>query len=823
VETGVAPGQPGDAANAAATAGPRAKAYTLFSFLAPLAPPAAAARENKRIDFEAVIAACRALPACAAIRIYEGAGGIATPLDDAGHDWADLAAALGIEEIIIVVPDRLGAINHSRLCAARAKACGLKPRIWLNAITPPPADVAASNRECIASVGLELVDETTTSPWAEASCGSGVSPLASDVAAPADPAARRLAPHPEAARRRFHLPARWRTALDSRRAAHLLRQIRVRDTACDQLNLADNDYLDLARDPAVIAAAADSLRHHGTSAAASPLITGWKSTHETLVQTLCGWLGFSHGLLWTSGYAANSAVLGTLPEKGDLIFADRLIHASMVAGLVRSGARFKRYPHLDLDRLELELSQAPSDAGTAFVVTETIFSMDGDYPDLRRLAQLKRDFGFILIVDEAHGLGWYGPEGAGLVAEAGIAPEVDILVGTLGKTLGAGGAFTLFHDATLRDYLINFAGEFIYSTGMPPANAAAASAAISRVRALSADQRSWRRRAALFRQRLRSDGWQVCEGDSPIIPVPMNSEGAAVAAAAALEGQGILAAAVRPPTVPAGTSRLRFSIKRTFDEPAMERVLSTLRPLRNRPRIAWLLGWAIPESWFAEFAREFLPNADHHFVAPSPAWREDLARVGPCDWIVGYSLGSLLLLSAAGAVAGGLSRGGARGPHALFDVESGTAGVAAPGHSASEPSTSNLKPRRIALLAPIWSFPAESNRGGRIPRASLRALTRQAKVDAQKAAITFYRTVGLEDAATHPCAQSTEALIWGLEQLDRLTVDCVLPSEWYAVTGADDPLLEATQLTKKGVSVVPGTHHPRALIAAFAAHAARVP
>ncbi|HZZ56897.1 MAG TPA: aminotransferase class I/II-fold pyridoxal phosphate-dependent enzyme, partial [Opitutaceae bacterium] len=586
-----------------------------------------------------------------------------------------------------------------------------------------------------------------------------------------DPAARRLAPHPEAARRRFHLPARWRTALDSRRAAHLLRQIRVRDTACDQLNLADNDYLDLARDPAVIAAAADSLRHHGTSAAASPLITGWKSTHETLVQTLCGWLGFSHGLLWTSGYAANSAVLGTLPEKGDLIFADRLIHASMVAGLVRSGARFKRYPHLDLDRLELELSQAPSDAGTAFVVTETIFSMDGDYPDLRRLARLKRDYRFILIVDEAHGLGWYGPTGSGLVAECGIAEDVDVLVGTLGKTLGSGGAFTLFRNKDLRDYLVNHAGEFIYSTALPPPAAAAALAAIGRIRELAAGQRAWREQSSRFRAQLRAAGWNAPPGDSPIVPVPLGDEAAALRAARALRGEGILAAAVRPPTVPAGTSRLRFSLKRTFEAAAAKRVLDALDGVRpRRLRCAWVLGWAVPPDWFRELVRAVFPEAEHHLIAANAAFRAELERVGPCDLIAGYSLGSFLLLGAAN------------------DGWTPAAGT-------------------VALLAPIWRFP---------DRAGLRALRRLLASDPAAALAGFYRSAGLPDAAQFP-PPPLEDLAWGLDQLERPGWDVRLPPGWRALVGSGDRLLKETGLKEQvpELQVVSGDHHPKPLLEAL--------
>jgi 8-amino-7-oxononanoate synthase len=390
------------------------------------------------------------------------------------------------------------------------------------------------------------------------------------------------------------------------------------------LNLADNDYLELARDPEVVAAAA-AAAGKAASASASPLITGWREEHERLVRALCERHGFAHGMLWTSGYAANSAVLGALPRGGDIALADRLVHHSMIAGLLRSGARVQRYPHLDLGRMEAWLS-AEARAGelsakgrhgppgrpgnpqgtaaatrpcrqsgnapaaprpwavsdrVAFVVTESVFSMDGDYPDLARLADLKRRLGFRLVLDEAHALGWYGPDGSGMARASGATAAVDVFVGTLGKALASGGAYTLFHDEALRDYLVNFAGEFIYSTMIPPANAAAALAALERMRALSGDQAQWQASSRSFRAELRADGWRAPEGESPIVPVRLDGEGAAVSLGEALRAEGILAAAVRPPTVPAGTSRIRFSLKRSFGQAESRRVLAAMAGWRK--------------------------------------------------------------------------------------------------------------------------------------------------------------------------------------------------------------------------------------------------
>lgn len=630
------------------------RAFTLATFAAPLAPAAAAAAEGRTISFASLLEQLNALPPCD-WRIVEGAGGIATPIDAASHDWADFAAAAAVDAIVVVVPDRLGAINQARLASARAAQTGLSSGVWLNATAPVDAAVAQSTREALAAAGVPLwgelgfgaIDATgfDLNTWASLTqtprrsdedgvCKTDVLhgriPTVGEVLSPDS--------HP--------ILDRCRTALAARDSQNLRRRLRVSTHNDGVLNLADNDYLALATDPVVTAAVVDAARTYGTSASASPLITGWREPHAALVERLAAWHGFSCGLLWSSGYAANAAVLGGLPQRGDLVFADRLIHASMIAGLLRSGARLQRYPHLDLDRLEAllqaatarsaqtkeqrlgtrdqaaeiwdegqetsdqkPLSRTPNskhqtapsslapeprpqsldparraptpDPKSIFVVTESLFSMDGDYPDLRRMAELKRRYGFCWIVDEAHALGWYGRDGAGLVAAANVAGEVDVLVGTLGKTLGSGGAYTLFRDEALRDYLLNTAGEFIYSTALPPTNVAAATAAVARVRKLAVEQDEWHARSRLFRVNLRNAGWNVPDGDSPIVPIRLDDATAALVGAERLRQEGIVVAAVRPPTVPAGTSRLRVSLKRTFRSADADRVLAALDAWRN--------------------------------------------------------------------------------------------------------------------------------------------------------------------------------------------------------------------------------------------------
>jgi len=568
VETGRAVGQTGDAVEAQRLAGtPGIEAITGLTFPAALAPLAAAAEAKRPFSWEQLIAFYDRLPSCD-WRIVEGAGGIAVPLDRSGRDWADFARAVEIDEVILVVPDRLGAINQARLAQAYATQRGLAPRLWLNAPAPVEAAVAASHREGLKQAGLAL--------FAVQAFGAP-RPEEPDVVINALRAVNEVSPAPLDAR--AFVGRRARAALKERETQGLRRELRVFAPAREILNLADNDYLALARDPAVQAAVSTAARDYGTSASASPLITGWQEPQARLLEDLCAWHGYAHGMLWSSGYAANSAVLGTLLEKGDLVLADRLIHHSMIAGLRRSDARIKRYPHLDLKRLEADLAAA--EGRPTAVVTESVFSMDGDFPDLTQMAALKQKYGFFWVVDEAHALGWYGPGGAGLVRAAGLEDQVDVLVGTLGKTLASAGAYSLFKDEAIRDFLLNQAGEFVYSTGLPPTSVAAARAALARVQALAGDQMLWREMSRTFRQRLREAGWEVAEGDSPVVPVKIGEAGATLQLAAALRAAGIVVGAVRPPTVPDGTSRLRFSLKRTLTPADIERVLGVMEKWRH--------------------------------------------------------------------------------------------------------------------------------------------------------------------------------------------------------------------------------------------------
>jgi 8-amino-7-oxononanoate synthase len=370
------------------------------------------------------------------------------------------------------------------------------------------------------------------------------------------------------------LSARLGRELDERRSQGLERTLHARVADEPLLDLANNDYLRLSQHPAVKAAAIAATERWGCSSAASPLITGYTEAHEALLAELRDWCGFACGLVWNTGFAANAAVLSGLPCRGDLVLADRLIHNSMIHGLLASGARLQRYRHLDLDHLAELLEQTAGQYETVFVVSETVYSMDGDYPELRAMAELKQRYGFFWILDEAHALGWYGAGGSGLIEAAGVGDSVDLMVGTLGKGLGSMGAFTLFHDEVLRRHLINHAGEFIYSTYLPPSCAVAAHKAVELIRQQPTERPRLHAMARDFRKMLPG----VPDGDAPIVPVRVDDP---VAAAAALREQGIRVGAIRPPTVPAGEGRLRISLNASLTEPDLRRVAVAVNAVRT--------------------------------------------------------------------------------------------------------------------------------------------------------------------------------------------------------------------------------------------------
>ena len=376
------------------------------------------------------------------------------------------------------------------------------------------------------------------------------------------------------------LELRLQNELNQRQTTGLLRTLEVLK-GC-RTNLISNDYFQLRSHPEVIEGARSALENYGASSSASPLLSGYLPCHEHLTEQLKNWKQKTAGLLFNTGFMANQALLTHLPSSKDLILADRLIHHSIAQSLEKQSTRFKRYHHLDLNHLEELLDRHSKEYETIFVVTESVFSMDGDYPDLPRMATLKKKYPFVWIVDEAHGTGLFGPTGGGLAEETGVLSEVDILVGTLGKALASMGAYVLTNSKTVIDYLINYSGELIYSTYLGPPQVGAAQAALKIIQKSQAAAHNIRDTAIRFREQLRESDWKTDSFDSQIVPVIIGDPKDTLELRNKLLEHGILAGAVRPPTVPQNSSRLRFSFHAGVGEENVEEILEILNSWKKR-------------------------------------------------------------------------------------------------------------------------------------------------------------------------------------------------------------------------------------------------
>lgn len=355
-----------------------------------------------------------------------------------------------------------------------------------------------------------------------------------------------------------------RGELELLKAAHRLRTPRVVDGAqgprvvldgADVLNLASNDYLALAADKRIIRASASALDEAGAGAGASRLIVGNHRRHVALEAALTDWLRVGGVRVFNSGYAANVGVLTSLVGPDDVIFSDELNHASIIDGCRLSRAQVAVYPHRDLAALEKLLDAKPS-ARRRIVISETLFSMDGDVVDVEVLAALAKRHDAALILDEAHAIGTWGPEGRGIAASAGITP--DLLIGTCGKALGGFGAFAATTSA-IADLLWNRARSLVFSTGLPPSVAAGVTAAIEIVRGREGDHR--RADLVSLGRELRALLPRVGgHRDSAIAPLVIGDDRKVMNVTAQLLERRIYAQGIRPPTVPDGTARLRISL-----------------------------------------------------------------------------------------------------------------------------------------------------------------------------------------------------------------------------------------------------------------------
>jgi 8-amino-7-oxononanoate synthase len=323
------------------------------------------------------------------------------------------------------------------------------------------------------------------------------------------------------------------------------------------LLLCSNNYLGLADHPRVREAAAEAAMRWGVGAGASRLVSGTMTIHRRLEQRIATFEGSEECVLFGSGYLANAGAIGALAGRGDTVFSDELNHASIVDGCRLSRAQTLVYRHRDMDHLDWLMRRRGGD-GRRLIVTDSVFSMDGDVAPLAELIGIAREHGARTIVDEAHATGVLGPGGRGAIAQAGLEGEVDIVIGTLGKALGSYGAYACARGETIR-YLINTARPLIFSTAPPPPAVAGALAALELLEERPHRVRRLRSNARVLRRALAAEGMAVQDTEMHIVPLIVGDERAAMSLCEAVLGQGVFAQAIRPPTVAAGTSRLRLA------------------------------------------------------------------------------------------------------------------------------------------------------------------------------------------------------------------------------------------------------------------------
>jgi len=344
------------------------------------------------------------------------------------------------------------------------------------------------------------------------------------------------------------------------------------------VNFSSNNYLGLANHPALREAAKEAIDRYGCGSTASRLIVGNMELHEELERRIARLKGTEAALVFNSGFQANVGLLATLAGAGDVILSDALNHASIIDGCRLSRAQVAVYPHCDLARLEDALKEAPPKA-RKLIVTETLFSMDGDEAPLAEIVELAERYGAMVMVDEAHATGVFGPNGAGIVAKLGLTERVFVQMGTLGKALGGFGAYVTGSKA-LRELLINRCRSFIFTTSLPPPVLAAAIAAIALA------EKEPQRRLALWqnsrslRDGLKRMGFSLGRSQSQILPLVIGDSQKCMAFSEQLLERGVFAQGIRPPTVPPGTARLRITLMATHAHEQLHRALEAFEEVQ---------------------------------------------------------------------------------------------------------------------------------------------------------------------------------------------------------------------------------------------------
>lgn len=368
----------------------------------------------------------------------------------------------------------------------------------------------------------------------------------------------------------------WQQRLaDARANRQQTQRWRTRQVAkSNTLDFAGNDYLGLTQDPRVREAQAEGARRFGAGAGASHLVSGHLEVHDALEEALASWTGRERALLFSTGYMANIGVLQALADRHTAIFQDRLNHASLIDGAALSGARSRRFHHRDTDDLESLLSR--SESTHKLVVSDGVFSMDGDITDIEALVTAARRHNAWLMVDDAHGIGVLGDNGSGCVGSNWGSVDVPILVGTLGKALGTAGAFVA-GDAELIDHLTQFSRSYVYTTAQPPAIAAATLKALAIVQEEPEHRTRLNANIAYFRREALGLGLPLSTSVTPIQPLILGDEARTLRWAMRLQQQGLLVGAIRPPTVPNGEARLRITLSARHTCSNIDHLLESLK------------------------------------------------------------------------------------------------------------------------------------------------------------------------------------------------------------------------------------------------------
>lgn len=352
------------------------------------------------------------------------------------------------------------------------------------------------------------------------------------------------------------------------------------------VNLCSNDYLGLAENPALRESLAASIENASrVGGTGSRLLSGQTEDWRMLEERFAEFAGTEAALFFSTGYAANIGLLGSLVGKDDVIYSDVLNHASLIDGMRLSGARKVIYPHLDLKTLESALRQDTGAPWRRVIVTESVFSMDGDLAPLEQMAELAEKYGAAMIVDEAHATGVHGPAGRGLSAAAGIVGQVLAIIHTCGKALGSAGAFVC-GPSVLKEFLINHARTFIFSTASPPYLARQIGAALDIAVAMDPERQELLQRSARLVENLHAAGFTTAGTESQIVPVVLGDVLETLDAADYLQRDGFAVRAIRPPTVPEGSARLRFSLTIRIPEAELTRLVKSLVAWRSRQATA---------------------------------------------------------------------------------------------------------------------------------------------------------------------------------------------------------------------------------------------